>query len=118
MVAGMDVPHTGPDGLHDTGTFVTEHEGPVGRPLASGDVEVRVAHAARAQPHSDQVVPHLRQTKLLGTDWLARPGEDPRAYDAIGQTEGAPEGSPSRACSLARTLRISAPRSSERLNRK
>ena len=53
MVAGTDVLHAGPDGLHDTGTFVTKHEGPVGCPLASGDVEVRVAHAARAQPHAN-----------------------------------------------------------------
>jgi hypothetical protein len=53
MVAGTDVPHAGPDGLHDAGTFVTQHEGPVGRPLASGDVEVGVAHAARVQPYAN-----------------------------------------------------------------
>ena len=60
MVAGTDIPHAGPDGLHDAGAFVTEHEGSFGRPLAGGDVQVRVAHPARAQPHPDQVVPHLR----------------------------------------------------------
>ncbi len=114
---GADVLYGGPNLLDDPGPLVPEDEGAFGGPVAVRDVEVRAADAARAQPH--QVVPHLRQAQLLVSERPARRVEDPRPDDVgLGrQTDGAPVGSPSRACSLARISSPSASTSRERLRR-
>ena len=59
MIARTDVKDVGSDGLHDAGSLMTEYERSIGRPLARGDVQVRVAHTTCAQPHPHEISPDL-----------------------------------------------------------
>jgi hypothetical protein len=62
VVALGETPHSGPDLLDDSGPFVAEDDGKIGRVDALSHVQVGVANAARR--HADLQLARLRRVEL------------------------------------------------------
>ena len=81
VVSGLHEPHSLADPLDHARALVPEHGGRVpGRIGAGSGVEIRVANAARLQPHERLTRPRLGELDLLNLERLTEFLQHRRAY--------------------------------------
>src|SRR5918994_3920738 len=78
MITGLDGGDVGADRLHDTGTLVAQHDGPIERPapLAVDDVQIAVADARGRGAHEHLAPPGLVDLHRLDRERLVDLPED------------------------------------------